>query len=38
VLTADQQAKFNQHQTDQVNRITQHIQKMQSGATPAPGE
>ena len=36
VLTADQQAKFNQHRTDEINRITQHIQKMQSGATPAP--
>lgn len=38
VLTADQQAKFNQQRTDEINRITQHIQKMQSGATPAPAE
>lgn len=38
VLTADQQAKFNQQQADEVTRITQHIQKMQSGATPAPAE
>jgi len=38
VLTADQQAKFNQHQAEKINRITQHIQKMQSGATPAPAE
>lgn len=36
VLTPDQQAKFNQDRADQINRITQHIQKMQSGATPAP--
>lgn len=34
VLTADQQAKFNQQRTDEITRITQHIQKMQSGATP----
>lgn len=34
VLTADQQAKFNQQRTDEINRITQHIQKMQSGAAP----
>ena len=38
VLTADQQAKFNQQRTDEINRITQHIQKMESGATPAPAE
>lgn len=38
VLTPDQQAKFNQRQADQISRITQHIQKMQSGATPAPTE
>ncbi len=38
VLTADQQAKFNQQQADEVTRITQHIQKMQSGAPPAPAE
>ena len=38
VLTADQQAKFNQHQADEITHITQHIQKMQSGATPAPTE
>ncbi len=38
VLTADQQAKFNQQRTDEINRITQHLQKMQSGATPAPTE
>jgi len=39
VLTADQQAKFNQQRTDEITRITQHIQKMQSGATaPAPPE
>jgi Spy/CpxP family protein refolding chaperone len=38
VLTADQQAKFNQQQADKISRITQHIQKMQSGATPAPAE
>ena len=35
VLTADQQAKFNQQRTDEITRITQHIQKLQSGATPA---
>lgn len=38
VLTADQQAKFNQQRADQITRITEHIQKMQSGATPAPAE
>ncbi len=38
VLTADQQAKFNQQRTDEINRITQHLQKMQSGAAPAPTE
>lgn len=35
VLTPDQQAKFNQQRTDEIARITKHIQKMQSGATPA---
>ncbi len=38
VLTADQQAKFNQHVTDEINHINEHLQKMQSGATPAPVE
>lgn len=38
VLTADQQAKFNQQRAEEITRITQHIQKMQSGATPAPAE
>jgi len=38
VLTADQQAKFNQHVTDEISHITEHLQKMQSGATPAPEE
>ncbi len=38
VLTADQQAKFNQHVTDEISHITEHIQKLQSGATPAPAE
>jgi periplasmic protein CpxP/Spy len=38
VLTADQQAKFNQHVTDEINHITQHLQDMQSGATPPPAE
>lgn len=36
VLTAEQQAQFNQHVTNEITHITQHIQKMQSGATPAP--
>lgn len=36
VLTADQQTKFNQHITDQISHINEHLQKMQSGATPAP--
>lgn len=35
VLTPDQQAKLNQQRTDEINRITKHLQKMQSGATPA---
>jgi Spy/CpxP family protein refolding chaperone len=38
VLTADQQAKFNQHQADEISHITEHLQKMQSGATPGPAE
>jgi Spy/CpxP family protein refolding chaperone len=36
VLTADQQAKFNQQQADEISHVTEHLQKMQSGATPAP--
>lgn len=36
VLTADQQAKLNQQRTDEITHVTQHIQKMQSGATPSP--
>ena len=36
VLTAEQQAQFNQHVSSEISHITQHIQKMQSGATPAP--
>ena len=38
VLTADQQGKYNQHVTDEISHITEHLQKMQSGATPAPEE
>jgi Spy/CpxP family protein refolding chaperone len=38
VLTPDQQAKFNQQRADQIKRITEHLQRMQSGATPAPTE
>jgi len=38
VLTADQQAKFNQQRADEITRVTQHLQKMQSGATPAPAQ
>jgi protein CpxP len=38
VLTAEQQATFNQHHTDEINHVTEHLQKMQSGATPAPAE
>jgi protein CpxP len=34
VLTPEQQAQFNQHRTNEINHITQHIQKMQSGAAP----
>jgi len=37
VLTADQQAKFNQHQAEKISHLTEHLQKMQSQtATPAP--
>jgi Spy/CpxP family protein refolding chaperone len=36
VLTADQQAQFNQHITDEISHVTEHLQKMQSGAPPAP--
>jgi Spy/CpxP family protein refolding chaperone len=38
VLTPEQQAQFNQQRTNEINHITQHIQKMQSGATPAPAQ
>jgi len=38
VLTADQQAKFNQHVTEEINHINEHLQEMQSGATPPPAE
>ncbi len=38
VLTADQQAKFNQRRADEIKRITTRLHRMQSGATPAPTE
>ncbi len=38
VLTADQRTQFDQHRTAEINHITEHLQKMQSGATPAPTE
>ncbi len=38
VLTPEQQAQFNQQRTEEINHITQHIQKLQSGATPAPAQ
>ena len=38
VLTAEQQATFNQHRTDEINHLTERLQKMQSGATPGPAE
>jgi protein CpxP len=38
VLTSEQQAKAEQLRTQQINRITEHLQQMASGteATPAP--
>jgi len=38
VLTPEQQAQFNQQRTEEINRITQHMQKMQAGATAAPAQ
>ena len=40
VLTADQQAKAEQLRTQQINRITEHLQKMASGTDvpPPPAE
>ncbi len=34
VLTTEQRAKADQMRTDEINRISQHLQKMQSGAEP----
>jgi len=36
VLTADQQAKAEQLRTQQISRITEHLQKMASGTETAP--
>jgi len=40
VLTSDQQAKAEQLRTQEINRITEHLQKMAGGtdAPPAPNE
>src|SRR5664279_3886470 len=40
VLTADQQAKAEQLRTQEINRITEHLQKMANGtdAPPPPAE
>jgi periplasmic protein CpxP/Spy len=39
VLTSDQQAQAEQLRTQQLNRITQHLQKMANGTdTPPPSE
>ena len=38
LLTPEQQAQFNQQRTEEINRITQHMQKMQAGATAAPAQ
>jgi protein CpxP len=36
VLTADQQAKAEQLRTQEINRITEHLQKMANGTEPPP--
>ena len=36
VLTADQQAKAEQLRTQEIARITEHLQKMASGTDAAP--
>ena len=36
VLTTEQRAQLDQKHANEISHITEHLQKMQSGATPAP--
>jgi len=38
VLTPEQRTQLDEKHANEINRITQHLQKLQSGATPAPEE
>ena len=36
VLTPEQRTQLDQKHANEINRITEHLQKMQSGVTPSP--